>query len=85
MLQTLFHGQSFHTTVDETGRLVLPAKLRRKIDLDAEAFFIGAGDTFQIWKPETYEVEELARTEEWLNDLPPDVDPLVFLDGVKGD
>ena len=85
MLQTLFLGQSFPTTVDETGRLVLPAKLRRKIDLDAEAFFIGAGDTFQIWKPETYEVEELARTEEWLNDLPPDVDPLVFLDGVKGD
>jgi len=85
MLQRLFHGQSFPTIVDDTGRLVLPAKLRRKIDLDAEAFFIAAGDTFQIWKPETYEVEELARTEEWLNDLPPDVDPLVFLDGVKGD
>ena len=85
MLQTLFHGQSFPTTVDETGRLVLPATLRRKIDLDAEALFIGAGDTFQIWKPETYGVEELARTEEWLNVLPPDVDPLVFLDGVKGD
>ena len=25
MLQRLFHGQSFPTTVDETGRLVLPA------------------------------------------------------------
>ena len=50
MLQRLFHGQSFPTTVDETGRLVLPAKLRTKIGLEKEAFFMAAGDTFQIWK-----------------------------------
>lgn len=83
MLQRLFHGQSFPTTVDETGRLVLPAKLRQKIDLEGEAFFIAAGDTFQIWKPETYEREELAETEAWLDDLG-DVDPLSFLDGNGG-
>ncbi|UZD91803.1 division/cell wall cluster transcriptional repressor MraZ [Cognatishimia activa] len=80
MLQRLFHGQSFPTSVDETGRLVLPAKLRQKIDLDKEAFFIAAGDTFQIWKPETYEAEELSATEEWLDELPDDFDPLIFLD-----
>ena len=80
MLQRLFHGQSFPTTVDETGRLVLPAKLRQKINLENEAFFIAAGDTFQIWKTETYEEEELAKTEEWLDELPDDFDPLAFLD-----
>ncbi len=85
MLQRLFHGQSFPTNIDETGRLVLPAKLRQKIALDAEAFFIAAGDTFQIWKPETYETEELAKTEDWLDELPDDFDPLVYLDGPKGD
>ncbi|WP_138933576.1 division/cell wall cluster transcriptional repressor MraZ [Roseovarius arcticus] len=85
MLQRLFHGQSFPTTVDETGRLVLPAKLRAKIGLEGEAFFIAAGDTFQIWKPETYEAEEAAKTEEWLDELPKDFDPLVFLDGAKGE
>ncbi|NOE25279.1 division/cell wall cluster transcriptional repressor MraZ [Ruegeria sp. HKCCD6157] len=84
MLQRLFHGQSFPTNVDETGRLVLPAKLRKKIGLEAEAFFIAAGDTFQIWKPETYESEELAATEEWLDGLGDDVDPLEFLDEVEG-
>jgi MraZ protein len=84
MLQRLFHGQSFPTAVDETGRLVLPAKLRNKIDLDAEAFFIAAGDTFQIWKPETYETEEKAREEEWLDELPEDFDPMAFLDGKPG-
>ncbi|AFO86946.1 putative protein MraZ [Phaeobacter inhibens] len=84
MLQRMFHGQSFPTNVDETGRLVLPAKLRNKIDLEAEAFFIAAGDTFQIWKPETYEEEELAKSEEWLDDLPEDFDPMELLDGAGG-
>lgn len=80
MLQRLYHGQSFPTSIDETGRLVLPAKLRQKIGLDKEAFFIAAGDTFQIWQPETYEAEEAARTEAWLDELPDDFDPLEFLD-----
>jgi MraZ protein len=87
MLQRMFHGQSFPTSVDETGRLVLPAKLRSKIglDLDSEAFFIGAGDTFQIWKPETYETEESARADAWLDDLPDDFDPLIYLDNATGE
>ena len=55
-------------------------RLRQKINLENEAFFIAAGDTFQIWKTETYEEEELAKTEEWLDELPDDFDPLVFLD-----
>ena len=85
MLQRLFHGQSFPTSVDETGRLVLPAKLRTKIQLEGEAFFIAAGDTFQIWKPDTYESEELSKTEAWLDDLPDDFDPLVLLDRAKAE
>ncbi|MGR3624124.1 division/cell wall cluster transcriptional repressor MraZ [Pseudophaeobacter sp.] len=84
MLQRMFHGQSFPTTVDETGRLVLPAKLRNKIDLEKEAFFIAAGDTFQIWKPETFEAEEQAESEKWMEELPDDFDPVQFLDGTGG-
>jgi len=64
---------------------VLPAKLRQKIGLENEAFFIAAGDTFQVWKPETYEAEELSKTEEWLDELPDDFDPLIFLDGQKAE
>lgn len=82
MLQRLFHGQSFPTMVDDTGRLVLPLKLRKKINLGTEAFFIAAGDTFQIWKTETYEAEELSKTEAWLDQLPENFDPLVYLDSV---
>jgi MraZ protein len=85
MLERMFHGQSYPTSVDETGRIVLPAKLRTKIGIEDEAFFIAAGDTFQIWKPETYETEELSRTEAWLDELPEDFDPLIYLDAAKGD
>ena len=80
MLERLFSGQSLSTNVDETGRLVLPAKLRQKIALEGEAFFIATGDTFQIWNPLTYEAEELSKTEEWLEDFPDDFDPLTLLD-----
>ncbi len=84
MLERLFNGQSMPTSVDETGRIVLPAKLREKIGIGNEAFFIASGDTFQIWTPATYEAEEQARTEEWLDDLPDDFDPLILLDQKPG-
>lgn len=80
MLERLMHGQSFPTEVDNDGRLVLPQKLRDKIGLAGEAFFIASGDTFQIWKPETYDEEELSKTEAWLDELPEDFDPLSLLD-----
>lgn len=82
-LQRMFHGQSFPTTVDETGRLVLPAKLREKIGLSGKAFFIAAGDTFQIWNPDTYVETELAESEAWLKEKPDDFDPMVYLDGIE--
>lgn len=84
MLERLFHGQSFPTEVDNDGRLVLPQKLRDKIGLDNEAFFIASGDTFQIWNPETYETEEQAKVEKWLDEQPEDFDVLSLLDQGRG-
>ena len=81
VLERLFHGLSFPTSVDETGRLVIPAKLRTKINIDKEAYFIGAGDTFQIWDPATYESDQ-SKAEVWLDSFPEDFDPLTFLDGL---
>ncbi len=80
MLERLFSGQSHQTQVDDTGRLVLPQKLREKIGIDEEAFFIATGDTFQIWNPSAYE-EDAKKTEDWLEELPEDFDPLTLLDG----
>ena len=78
LLEVLFNGQSLPTNVDETGRLVLPVKLREKIGLSKEAFFIATGDTFQIWSPETFAAEN-ARNEEWLDAQPEDFDVLSLL------
>ncbi len=80
-LERMFNGQSLPTTVDETGRLVLPAKLRNKIGLKGEAFFIAAGDTFQIWKPETFDDVQEMEAAKLMDELPEGMDPLALLDG----
>ncbi|MCR9125273.1 MAG: division/cell wall cluster transcriptional repressor MraZ [Rhodobacteraceae bacterium] len=79
ILQYIYHSKSRTTSIDDTGRLVLPAPAREKAQITSEALFIGAGDTFQIWNPEIYEAEELQRAREWIDDLPEDFDPLSFL------
>nr|WP_254899202.1 division/cell wall cluster transcriptional repressor MraZ [Thalassococcus arenae] len=80
LLERLFSTQSVTTSVDETGRIVLPAKLRDKIGITTEAYFASNVDTFQIWSPEVYEAEELAQTEDYLDEMPEDFDPLQLLD-----
>ena len=54
-------------------------RLRTKINIGKEAYFIAAGDTFQIWDPDTYEKDQ-SKAEIWLNSFPEDFDPLTFLD-----
>ena len=80
ILERIFSGQSHQTVVDEGGRLVLPPKCRDKIGLEDSAYFIASGDTFQIWKPETYEAEEAGAVDAMLEDMPDDFDPLELLE-----
>ena len=79
-LQRLYSTHALSTSVDETGRLVLPAKLREKIGLDEAAFFASTGETFEIWKPETYD-EVYGEALDADDDFDPDVDASVYLDG----
>ncbi len=80
LLERLFSGQSLPTSVDDTGRIVIPAKLREKISLKGEAFMIAMGDTFQIWNPEEHDAEDAAKTEALLKEMPEDFDILDLLD-----
>ncbi|ETX26809.1 division/cell wall cluster transcriptional repressor MraZ [Roseivivax isoporae] len=82
MLERMFNGQAQDSWVDDTGRIVLSAKLREKVGITDEAFFIASGDTFQIWNPDTYEAEQEA-VEKWFDELPDDVDPVIFLDQAR--
>ena len=78
VLELTVQGQSLPTQLDEDGRVVLPQRLRERLGLEGEAVFIAAGDSFQIWKPESFEAEE-ARIEAWLEDQGPDFDPFSLL------
>lgn len=73
-LEELMHGQAIETEIDGDGRLVLPQKLREKVGLEGEAFFISAGDYFKIWKPETYGSGHGGRARKVLDQRPDDFD-----------
>ena len=78
-LEHRFNAQSLPTQTDDTGRLVLPAKLREKIGVTGEALFVAMGDTFQIWAPDAFEARN-ADIEDWLDEQGEDFDPLELLE-----
>ena len=78
-LEHFFHGKSIPTSIDETGRLVLSSRLRERFCIEKEAYFIAAGDTFQIWNPQVFEADQ-KETNQWLREQPVDFDPISFLD-----
>jgi MraZ protein len=79
-MERLYSAQSVEVIVDDTGRIVLPLKLREKICLDGSAKFVSSGDTFEIWKPEAYDASIASLGDE---EFDPDLDPSVYLDGAQ--
>lgn len=73
-LETIYHGLAMDLPVLEDGRILLPAKLREKLALKKEAFFIAKSDKFEIWNPETYAAEN-DPVELWLEQMGDDFDP----------
>jgi MraZ protein len=85
-LQILYGHLTTKATMDETGRIVLPAKLRHKIGLTDMAKFVGNGDTFEIYEPEAYETAAYALFENIGEDFDPnkfdkDIDASYWLPG----
>ncbi len=74
LLEERMYGNAVEAQIDEDGRLVLPQKLREKAGLGGEAFFISAGDYFEIWKPETYEKRSEIRARQIAEKYPEDFD-----------
>ena len=54
ILERMLNAQSSYAQIDDNGRLVLSQKLRELIGVSLEAIFIGMGDKFQIWNPDSY-------------------------------
>ncbi|PJE28495.1 cell division protein MraZ [Pseudooceanicola marinus] len=86
LMRRWYISQSTEFAIDDTGRIVLPAKLREKIGVGAgeTVLFAGVGKTFQIWRPEAYDamVEE---QEALLDDEDEDFDPEALLDDLRAE
>ena len=54
ILERLLNSKSIYAQVDENGRIVLPPKIREIAGIATKAMFVGMGDKFQIWEPESY-------------------------------
>lgn len=62
--ETILGTDSDYASVDENGRMVLSAALRKMIGVSKDAVFVGKGNRFQIWEPSAYE-NELKHIKEW--------------------
>jgi MraZ protein len=57
-LELMFNTKSLHVTLDDTGRMVLPARLREMAGIGEDAIFAGMNEKFQIWDPKSYEARQ---------------------------
>ncbi|PIB24206.1 cell division/cell wall cluster transcriptional repressor MraZ [Amylibacter kogurei] len=82
-LERTFSGQAVQLQVNETGQIVLSPKLREKLGLTNQVFFIASGDTFQIWHPDTYE-DQASAMDDYLDEFEEGFDVLTLLDAAPG-
>ncbi|WP_246594711.1 division/cell wall cluster transcriptional repressor MraZ [Mameliella sediminis] len=61
------------TTVDHTGRIVIPAKLRARYGIGAEAYAVANLNKFQIWASERYVPTDSLEEDDMPEDLPEDL------------
>jgi MraZ protein len=62
-LEYFLNTQSNYAALDDTGRIVLGAKLREAIGLSDEAIFAGMGESFHVWDPAGYAADLAQRAE----------------------
>lgn len=80
IMERMILNLSRTTELDNDGRFVLPQMMRDKIALDGTAYFAGLGETFEIWKPETFAGEGALVADEWVAEMGPGANPLSLLD-----
>lgn len=54
-LSIALFGQSEILKLDQDGRVILSQALRTHAGINGEVAFVGLGDKFQMWEPETFE------------------------------
>ncbi len=80
-LERWLNTQSTYAQLDDTGRIVIPPKLRTMFGIDAEVTFAGMGDKFQIWTPEAF-ADDMSALNDWRQTLSESEDPFAMLDAI---
>lgn len=78
MLSRIYSSGSVNAVVDETGRIVIPAKLRARYGIAGETFAVANLNTFQIWSADRYVPTDAVDEDDLMEDLPED--PMEWLD-----
>ncbi|WP_136634880.1 division/cell wall cluster transcriptional repressor MraZ [Pseudooceanicola onchidii] len=83
-LRAHYIHSAVQVTVDETGRIVVPAKVRDRLGLGKDEYvtFVGDLKTFQLWKRVDLEAEAAQYEDDLGEDFDPDaeMDALMFGD-----
>jgi MraZ protein len=81
VMEYQFNTCSDELTMDDTGRLVLPKSLRDRLEIDdgGQIMIKGAGDTFQMWNPDSYAAYLENTVGAAQAQLEPDMDPMQLL------
>jgi MraZ protein len=69
-LEEIYSTYSADATIDDTGRIVIPAKLRERFGIANEAMIVSSLNSFRIWEPAAYEAEKRQRDEQLRAELP---------------
>ena len=48
------YGSALDTTVDGSGRILIPADLREHAGLDRDVYWVGLGPVLELWQPERF-------------------------------
>ncbi len=80
----LYSTHSQLAAIDDTGRIVLSPRLRKRFGLSTAALFVATGATFQIWSPGAYEANKESKRRAWTENLPKDFNPRVPVSKLNG-
>ena len=82
ILERLLNSQSIYIQLDENGRIILPLKLRKLVEIQTTAVFVGMGEKFQIWNPTNY-ISDMNLIEKNLSENNSEEELYSLLDNVK--
>jgi MraZ protein len=71
-LSKMYSAGAEYASMDDTGRIVVPAKLRARYDIGSWAWAVANLNTFQIWSDARYTPTDMLEEGDLLEDLPED-------------